>query len=100
MEPLLKDTPEIRTPLYEGHFAMSQMCSRSLYMFIPEMMTPLYTGHFSIARFSKVSTIEGFHCIASDKSCAQAWERGCGSMVWEYLWSGGGEGCMGSHNML
>ena len=24
----LKDTPEIRTPLYEGHFAMSQICCK------------------------------------------------------------------------
>ena len=27
VEPLLKDTPEIRTPLYSGHFAVSQICS-------------------------------------------------------------------------
>ena len=26
VEPLLKDTSEIRTPLYSGHFAVSQIC--------------------------------------------------------------------------
>ena len=34
---------------------MSQICSLN----IPEMRTPLYTGHFT-----KVSTIEGFHCMS------------------------------------
>ena len=30
VESLLKDTPEIRTPLYKGHFAVFQVCFLSV----------------------------------------------------------------------
>ena len=59
MEPLLKDIPEIRTPLYSGHFAVTQICFLNG-NFPPEMRTPLYTGH--LTRSPRCSQIEGFHC--------------------------------------
>ena len=53
-EPLLMDTPEVRTPLY--YFAMSYIC---MLKFTPEIRTPLYTRHL-IHQVPKVSTIEAF----------------------------------------
>ena len=55
--PLLKDTTE--------HLCNNDtlLCPKYAFLVInvlPKMRTPLYTGHFTR---SKVSIIEGFHCI-------------------------------------
>ena len=53
----LKDTPKIRTPLYLGHFTVSQICFLSN---LPRNEdTSLYR---TLHQVSKVSTMEGFHC--------------------------------------
>ena len=46
----LVDTPEIRTPLYQGDFAVSQIC----------INLPQKCGFRTLP---KVSTLAGFHCI-------------------------------------
>ena len=43
MEPLLKATPDVRTPLYKGHFAESQIHYFSTNQ-PPEIRPPLYKG--------------------------------------------------------
>ena len=40
---LVKATPDVRTPLYKGHFTESQMHSFS-YKSTPEIRPPLYKG--------------------------------------------------------
>ena len=42
-EPLLKDTPELRTPLYKGHCRWSHLHTHT-YKITPELRTPLYKG--------------------------------------------------------
>ena len=42
VEPLLKDTPEIRTPLYSGHFAVTQINPHCY------TVEPLYCGHLGL----------------------------------------------------
>ena len=56
VKPLLKDTPEFRTPLYKGHFATC--VSQIRFLSTPEMRTLLYTG--TLHQVPKVSTVEGF----------------------------------------
>ena len=53
--PSLKDTPEIRTPLYKGHLVVSQIC----FLNVNEDTSPYRT----LYPVPKVSTIEGFLCI-------------------------------------
>ena len=42
-QPLLKDTPELRTPLYKGHCRWSHLHTHT-YKITPELRTPLYKG--------------------------------------------------------
>ena len=55
MESLIKATPDVRTLLYKGHFAESQMHSLGTNQ---EIRPPLYKGQNSIT----VATIKGFYC--------------------------------------
>ena len=59
MEPLLKDTPEIRATLYYRHFVVSQICSLIINLPLNEDTFLYRTLH----QVPKVSTLDGFHCI-------------------------------------
>ena len=60
-EPLLKDTPELRTPLYKRHCQSSHLHTHT-YKTTPELRTPLYKGQKFIPH-AMVSGLEGFHCM-------------------------------------